>query len=216
MPTQFNLFCVASPLSNSELKSALASGEFGSITYADDALGVIQDAGRSKRSIFVIQHEKQRRDANEIIAGLRAAIPSGIFVVLLSNENEFWSVISSGANAFLVWPGTSLVSAIDYTIENGYWLDTALTKYLFQGDGQKYLQRRGVSSEIPDAFPTLSAREKEVVDLLVEGLTNKEIAESLNLKLGTVKVHVNHILAKLKLEHRGQAIAKISRLRAMV
>lgn len=217
MPTQFNLFCLASSESFSELKRAFeTSGKFGTVTYAESAIGVIKDVCVDKTPIFLIQHDKLKRNVNELIPALRAAVSNGIFVVLLSQEQNFWSVLTSGANAFLIWPETPVLSALENTIENGYWLDPLLTKYLFQGDGLKYLQRTGVTTEIPDALPTLSAREREVVDLLVEGLTNKEIAEALNLKLGTVKVHVNHILGKLKLEHRGQAIARLSKLRVIV
>jgi DNA-binding NarL/FixJ family response regulator len=48
----------------------------------------------------------------------------------------------------------------------------------------------------------------------LDGLTNQQIATSLDLSVGTVKVHVRHILGKLKLEHRGEAIVKLTRLRA--
>ncbi len=218
MLSHLNLFCIASSASCLELKSFFENrADFGSISFANDGESAVKDIKLRNNQIFVIEYDKQTRDTNELIPLLRSVIPDAKFIVLLAQEQQFWSTVASGVNAFLMWPTDqkTLSGAIENTVNNGYHLGPCLAKYLFQGDGLKKLRLTGSSIEIPDAVSQLSAREKEVVDLLVEGLTNKEIADALNLKLGTVKVHVNHILAKLKLEHRGQAIAKISRLRSV-
>ena len=56
----------------------------------------------------------------------------------------------------------------------------------------------------------LSRREQEVLDLLREGLTNHEIAQSLYISLATVKVHLHHIYGKLNVHSRAQAISRAS------
>jgi DNA-binding NarL/FixJ family response regulator len=55
----------------------------------------------------------------------------------------------------------------------------------------------------------LTAREWQIAERLVQGLSNKEIAYELAIELSTVKNHVHHLLEKLQAEHRGQAVAKL-------
>ncbi len=55
--------------------------------------------------------------------------------------------------------------------------------------------------------PNLTAREREVLELLVEGRTNPEIADALFISPRTVSVHVTHILEKFAVENRSAAVA---------
>jgi len=58
-----------------------------------------------------------------------------------------------------------------------------------------------------DPIHSLSAREDEILGYITRGKTNKEIARALNIAEATVKIHVQHILRKLKLSSRVQAAA---------
>ena len=59
-----------------------------------------------------------------------------------------------------------------------------------------------------DLIEPLSERELEVLQLIAEGLTNREIADRLFLSLNTVKVHTRNIYGKLDVHHRTDAVAK--------
>ncbi len=61
----------------------------------------------------------------------------------------------------------------------------------------------------PDPNETLTRREGEVLQLIGQGLSNKEIARKLTLSLATVKHHVHHVLQKLKLPRRAQAMRRV-------
>jgi two-component system nitrate/nitrite response regulator NarL len=71
------------------------------------------------------------------------------------------------------------------------------------------LFRRDRSSEDPDLDDALTRRESEVLELLGRGFSNKEIGNELCLSVATVKHHVHHILEKLKLERRAQAMRRV-------
>ncbi|HET7058574.1 MAG TPA: response regulator transcription factor [Nitrospiraceae bacterium] len=71
------------------------------------------------------------------------------------------------------------------------------------------LFRKGSPAEEPDVDLALTRRESEVLALLGSGLSNKEIGCELCLSVATVKHHVHHILEKLKLERRAQAMRRV-------
>jgi DNA-binding NarL/FixJ family response regulator len=68
------------------------------------------------------------------------------------------------------------------------------------------MDRRTQADDLEDA---LTRREGEVLQLIGQGLSNKEIARDLSLSLATVKHHVHHVLQKLKLPRRAQAMRRV-------
>jgi DNA-binding NarL/FixJ family response regulator len=70
--------------------------------------------------------------------------------------------------------------------------------------GSSRADRRGDGPQ-----PRLTAREREIIELIDEGLSNKEIARALSIEVPTVKNHVHHVLEKLGASRRGQAAARL-------
>lgn len=71
------------------------------------------------------------------------------------------------------------------------------------------LFRTGQGMDESDANLSLTRRESEVLELLGHGLSNKEIGDQLCLSVATVKHHVHHVLAKLRLPKRAQAMRRV-------
>lgn len=61
--------------------------------------------------------------------------------------------------------------------------------------------------------PLLSTREKEIIELIAKGKTNKQLSQDLYISLGTVKWHINNIFSKLEVNNRVQAIEKAKKLK---
>ena len=74
-------------------------------------------------------------------------------------------------------------------------------------DDHAFARKAGL---IDEASPFLTPRESEVAELLVRGLTNREIAALLFITQSTVKVHIRHVYEKLGVKNRATAIARLS------
>ena len=123
----------------------------------------------------------------------------GIGVVILSMHYDESYVIRSlkaGARAYLLKDAvkTELIAAIQAVSQGRSFFSPKISRIL-QEDFVQLLGRRGVD----DSYDLLTDREREVLQLVAEGKTNKEIASHLNLSLYTVDTHRTHILQKLNL-----------------
>src|SRR5262249_39236172 len=67
-----------------------------------------------------------------------------------------------------------------------------------------------------DSPPPLTLRERQIVPLIEQGLSNKEIARSLNIEAATIKNHVHNILRKMNLRRRGEIATQIRRSQATI
>lgn len=74
------------------------------------------------------------------------------------------------------------------------------------------ISKKGAANKLPVQGQILSAREKEIMQLIALGKSNKEISEVLYIGIGTIKWHINHIFSKLEAENRVQAIQKAKSL----
>jgi len=128
----------------------------------------------------------------EVVAKLRTAAPNAhVLVVTRSEEGEALSeALRAGASGYLVrdLDGGLMADALRCTVEHG-----GLFSYRAVAD-------RSVLPASP-----LSPREQQILTLIAEGWTNKQIARELGVAESTVKIHVQHILRKLRVESRVQA-----------
>jgi DNA-binding NarL/FixJ family response regulator len=99
----------------------------------------------------------------------------------------------------------------------GYVMKDAISDDLIQAIREVHAGRRVVTPEIQQAFderarlPTLSLREWQVLELLAEGMRNKEIAAALGISADTTGMHVKNIYTKLNVHDRTAAVAKAIR-----
>jgi two-component system, NarL family, nitrate/nitrite response regulator NarL len=131
---------------------------------------------------------------------LESALPAARIVALNVPDSDEAAVIAwaeTGVSGLLE-PGidaAELVQAVETTAQGGTVCSPKLAAVLLRQAG----------NHRPAA--TLTAREREIAELIEQGCSNKEIAERLEIGLPTVKNHVHNILTKLNATRRGQAAA---------
>jgi len=124
---------------------------------------------------------------------------SQVAVVILSmhsDEGYVMRALKSGAKAYLLKDSAEadLIRAVRAVKEGKSFFSPAVSRMLLE-DYVRQLQQRGAE----DSYELLSPREREILQLIAEGKTNKEVAAILNLSLYTVETHRTHILQKLNL-----------------
>ncbi len=128
-------------------------------------------------------------------------------IILTSHENddEVLSSLASGANAYALKDieNRKLVNLIQTVNEGSIWIDPRITKIV-----QKTFYK---AEPVKKEDFNLTPREKEVLDLLIQGFSNTEIADKLIVSTHTVKAHVCNILEKLSVTDRVQAAVKATK-----
>lgn len=129
---------------------------------------------------------------------------SVIIVTMHENPDYLLAAIRAGAAGYLLKDTVrrELLSAVRNVLRGEQFLNTDLTRRLLQT-----MSDETVASEAALPEP-LTPREIEVLHLLTLGDTNREIARKLFISAGTVKVHVQHIIAKLGVSDRTQAAVR--------
>ena len=132
-------------------------------------------------------------DGIEAVAAIRAEFPAArlICISTYSGDEDIRRALAAGASSYLTKDvlHDELLNAVRAVAKGERYLPEALSAAL--------------AGQTPG--PTLSAREVEVLELIVKGLANKQIAYVLNIAEHTVKNHVKSILDKLEVDDRTQA-----------
>lgn len=146
-------------------------------------------------------------DGTEAIRALLDARPSGrlIVVAMADDSRRLVEALKAGARGFVLTgaAGSEIETAVHRALRGELWLGPTAMSGL---DAELQAPTRGAGPA------PLTAREREVLALVSEGRTNREIAGRLIMAVGTVKVHVEHILGKLDAVDRTEASVRAVQL----
>ncbi len=126
-----------------------------------------------------------------------------LVLTMYDHEEYFRQMLEVGASGYIVKKAAAneLVAAIRAVHNGEAVLSPAITRLLLED----YLNRDSLTKEEDDPN-ALSSREREVLQLIAEGKTSREIAELLNLSVKTVQSHRTNLMQKLDLHDRGDLI----------
>jgi DNA-binding NarL/FixJ family response regulator len=142
-------------------------------------------------------------EATRRIAASDEGGPRILILTTFDLDDYVYDALQAGASGFLLKdvPAETLFEAVRVIAAGEALLAPAITRRLIAEFAR--LRPRQVR---PDTLGALTPRETEILGLVAEGLSNREIAERLVLSDETVKTHVSHVLRKLGLRDRAQAV----------
>lgn len=146
----------------------------------------------------------------EVCREVRSLFPN-IHVLMLtsySDDEALFNAIMAGASGYVLKEirGSDLITAIRQVAAGNSLLDPSLT--------ERVLERLRNGNKEHDELAGLNEQEKTILNLIGEGMTNRQIGEQMHLAEKTIKNYVSGLLAKLGMERRTQAAAYVARLEA--
>jgi DNA-binding NarL/FixJ family response regulator len=171
----------------------------------EEALRQVREA---KPDVVLLDFGLEDHDSLALTATVHAEVPSARVIVmgLLPLQEDVADYVRAGASGFIMKDASFEVffSTIRAVAAGAEVLPQALTNTLFA-----QITRNVTPKTLPQVIDTvrLTQRERQVIDLLGEGLSNKEIAIRLHIAVHTVKSHVHNVLEKLSLHSRLEVAA---------
>jgi len=186
-----------------------ATGEIEVVGESGSALEAARRIPAFRPDVAVLDARLPDGSGIDVCREVRSADPAIKALILTSYQDDeaLFSAIMAGAAGYVLKQikGTDLVDAIRRVAAGQSLLDPAVTQQVLERI------RHGADSE-PEELKSLTAQERRILELIAEGMTNRQIGEELFLAEKTVKNYVSSLLAKLGLERRTQAAILATKL----
>lgn len=178
-----------------------AQGDISVVAEAGDGEEALRLAGSARPDVVLMDIRMPRLDGVEATRRLHDA--RVIILTTFDHDEYVVEALRAGASGFLVKdaPPEELVRAVRVVAAGDALLSPAVTRRLLDGVMSRLQARRP-----PAGWNELTERERDVLRLVAKGQSNAEIASALHVAEATVKTHVSHVLEKLGLRDRVQAV----------
>jgi two-component system nitrate/nitrite response regulator NarL len=193
------------------LKALLAGDErFAVVGEAGDAGEAQRQAAALQPDVVLLDNHLPGVSGVDALAGLREVSPGSRVLMLTVSEDEadLAAALRGGAQGYLLKTVDSdlLASAIVRAVQGASTISPEMTGKLVTAFQTLHTGGEAAAPAAEaDPIHSLSPREHEILGHIALGASNKEIARALDIAETTVKIHVQHILRKLKLSSRVQA-----------
>jgi DNA-binding NarL/FixJ family response regulator len=186
-----------------------------SILEEDTSLEVVGEASNGREAVELCEALQPHIIVMDVsmpqLNGLEAAsqvqkVASGTRVIMLSmyrDETYLLRALTVGARGYLLKDAAEeeILPAVRAVIRGNTYFSPSISETLLD-DHVRYLQKRGLQ----DSYDLLTEREREVLQLLAEGRSNKEVAHVLNVSLSTVETHRTNMMQKLNLHSAAEIV----------
>lgn len=175
------------------------------VAEAADGLEAIRLCEEQAPDMLILDIAMPKLSGIEVAARAKKLprVPGIIILSVHGDESYIMRALAAGANAYLLKSATDedLIPAIRAVAAGKPFFSPAVTAVLVD-DYVRRLQQRGLT----DSYHLLTDREKEVLQLLAEGRSNKEAAALLDLGLSTIETHRSNLMQKLNLHNTAEIV----------
>jgi DNA-binding NarL/FixJ family response regulator len=175
------------------------------VAEASDGLEALRLVDEHHPDILIVDVAMPKMNGIEVAARAQKLErpPAVIILSLHSDESYITRALAAGARAYLLKDATDedLLPAVRAVTAGKPYFSPAVTAVLVE-DYMRQLRARGLT----DTYLLLTDREKEVLQLLAEGRSNKEVATLLDLGLSTVETHRANLMQKLNLHNTAEIV----------
>jgi len=187
------------------LKSLLEEEGLSVVAEASDGLEAVRLTEEHEPDLLILDIGMPRLSGIEVAArAQKLSRPPGVIILSMhADESYIIRSLAAGARAYLLKDATDqdLIPAVRAVSAGKPFFSPAVTSVLVD-DYVRTLQKRGLT----DTYLLLTDREKEVLHLLAEGRSNKEVAVLLDLGLSTVETHRANLMQKLNLHNTAEIV----------
>jgi DNA-binding NarL/FixJ family response regulator len=173
---------------------------------ATDGDGAIAAALELQPDVVLMDVNMPGRNGIEATRAIVSSAPHIAVLVLTMHEDDdsVFSAVQAGARGYLVKGArqAELLRAVRSVAEGGAVFGPAIARRLVE------FFAAAARASVAEPFPDLTAREREILDLVARGRTNAQIAEILVLSTKTVRNYVSSVFTKLQVVDRAQAMVK--------
>lgn len=174
------------------------------VAEAKDGREAVQLTLREKPDVVLMDVVMPLLNGREATCQIKRELPGVHILVLTMHENEEYvrQMLAAGAAGYVLKDAAArdLIDAIRAVYRGEAVLSPAVTRLVLE-DYLRWADMDGQADE-----ECLTSREREVLQLIAEGYTNKEMAEILSISIKTVQSHRGNLMAKLDIHDRGELI----------
>jgi len=194
------------PLFRAGLTSALNGAGYDVIGEAGDGESAVAVAESEQPDIVLLDILMPGVSGIDVLGKIRAVSPSSEVLLLTGSESveDLVAAIRGGARGYILkdMPFDELILVIDNIAGGGAAVSPGMAGKLFDVTKELLLHQELISTR----KPTLTGRELEVLGLVADGKTSRQIGDLLYISENTVKNHIRNILDKLGLHSRNEAV----------
>jgi two-component system, NarL family, response regulator LiaR len=179
------------------------------VAESADGNSAVEKALELKPDLILMDIGLPGIDGIEATKAIKSALNVKVIMITSrDNAESVFAALSAGADAYCLSGASALQlsNAIESVINGAVWLDPGIARHVI-----KTIQKHPPVQEQEVNSFQLSSREYDVLALVVDGLSNQEIANRLFLSCETVKTHMCHLMEKLRVSDRTQAAVKAVR-----